>query len=134
MVRSQTGCSVELLTIGARNARFKTPLFSYDPRTKESDLENSLLQPPILVMQQNRIQSHDVPGHIDLLYLARVGKDEQVSHPGLWLDIDGMSTYDKGELWLDTRDCVAQAARIFADTTGTGAVQTPPQQSSGGAQ
>lgn len=115
MIRTQTGCTVHLLTTRPHGAEdFATELVSYNPATKESDLTNKLLQPPVLVMQQNRVQSHDVPGHFDLLYLARVAAGESVSNVGYWLDVSAMNEHDERELWMDTRNCVGRAAQIFA--------------------
>ncbi len=114
LVTQETGCRVYLLPVrGGAEAPFVKPIPTYNPSTDQSDLENGLLQPPIFVMQQNRTQSHNVPGHIDLLFLGEVAEEQKIRNRGQWLELAGIDQYSERQLWPDTRRCILDAAALF---------------------
>jgi hypothetical protein len=115
LVQRETGCTVTLIGAAGIGSTFAEKLNTWNPESRHADIENDLLAPPILVMQQNRRQSHEVPGHIDLLYLGTVGVDERVSNRGMWLDLRSLSQYAQAQLWPDTRKCVERAAACYAE-------------------
>lgn len=118
IVQRETGCSVQLIAVSkGLEAAFSEKVYTFDPHTNQSSLENDLLGPPVLLMRQNRAQSHDVPGHVDILFLGKLQENQQVSDRGMWLYPDQMSDYPDKQLWPDTRTCVKRAAQIYNGLT-----------------
>ena len=102
IVKDETGCNVTLLAVSQRSfAVFSEDVDTYNPRTEQNDIPNSLLHPPIMVMQQNRLQSHDVPGHIDLLYLGYAEPHQKTMGRGKWVGLDALDDYPDRNLWPD---------------------------------
>ena len=114
IVQRETLCHVDLLSASSLGGSFARKIVTWNPQSGNADLENDLLAPPILVMQQNRRQSHDIPGHIDLLFLATVEPGLQTGKRGIWLDLDDMGSYSLRQLWPDTRECLKQASERYA--------------------
>lgn len=114
LVSNETGCNVKLLAVSrGANADFGKRVYTFDPHSRRSNLANALLEPPIIMMQQNRRQSHDVPGHIDLIFLGSVEDGSTVRDPGMWLDLADFGSHTEGELWPDTRECLKAAGEIY---------------------
>jgi hypothetical protein len=114
IVYEETGCAVTLIAAATNHgSAFSEKVYTYNPQTGAPDLENYLLQPPIMVMKQSREQSHEVPGHIDLIFLAQVDANQQPRKRGVWLEISGMDNVAERRLWPDTRKCIREAAELY---------------------
>ena len=114
IVQRETLCHVDLLSATSLDGSFAKKIETWNPQSQNADLENELLAPPILVMQQNRRQSHDIPGHIDLLFLATVSSEQPIGRRGIWLNLDDLGGYSSRQLWPDTRECLKQASERYA--------------------
>jgi hypothetical protein len=114
LVRQETGCDVTLLAVGQPGGAFSTDVTTYHPPGDTTAEANSLLQPPVLVMQQNRTQSHDVPGHIDLLYVASGDPSQDTKGQGRWVALEDLRMKDQQKYWPDTKTCVERAAQVYA--------------------
>ena len=116
LVRSETGCNVDLLPGTAtlvRGGGFSEPIETYNRETGRSDLENELIGSPLVVMQQNRSQRYEVPGHIDLIYLARVRDGQTTYGDATLLALNDLDMISESQLWRDTKECIRRASKEF---------------------
>ncbi len=114
IVQRETLCNISLLSANPPYGSFAQKIATWNPHSGNPDINNDLLAPPILVMQQNRRQSHDIPGHIDLLFLGTVGSEETIGRRGIWLNLNDLTSYNRSQLWPDTRECLKRASDRYA--------------------
>lgn len=115
LVLDETGCHVELLTSTAtllENGRFSETIATFNHETGRTDLQNELVGSPLIVMQQNRVQRYEVPGHVDLIYLGRVTSGDTVGDASL-RSLSDLDRIDGRYLWNDTRECIKRSAAEF---------------------
>jgi hypothetical protein len=115
LVLNETGCAVDLLPLTRTIVLdgFSETVLTYNHDTGRTDLENQLVGSPLIVMQQNRPQRSEVPGHIDLVYLARVRDGGSPRGDASLLRIDELGGIHESQLWWDTRVCINRAADEF---------------------
>jgi hypothetical protein len=121
LVHAETGCTVDLMRGSGTLVRggFSEVIATYNQETGRTDLENELVGSPLIVMQQNRPQRYDIPGHIDLIYLARVREGQTVSGDAALFSLRGIETFHESQLWSDTKECIRRAAEEFDALTGS---------------
>jgi hypothetical protein len=126
LVHKETGCNVDLLTGSGsliRRGHFSETIETYNHETGTTDLMNELVGSPLIVMQQNRPQRYDVPGHVDLIYLGRV-RGGRVAGDATLVGLSELDNLSESQLWFDTKECIRRAAAEYVrlrDTSLAGA-------------
>jgi hypothetical protein len=140
LVLEETGVGVTLLpgpgTL-VRNGGFAERITTFNPETGSNDIQNEIVGSPLIVMQQNRMQRYEVPGHIDLIYLGEVqGENVTPREEAQFFHLNTLSKMNQRALWPDTRECIERAAQEFVKIIqvrdrreGGGTVGTPPPRS-----
>ncbi len=114
LVERATGCTVHLLAVDpSPGAGFSEPVATYHSPEEGQGEPNLLLQPPILVMQENRTQTYGVPGHFDLLYIAQGDPSQPVRCRGEWMSLRDIDNRQPDKLWRDTSECIQRAADVY---------------------
>jgi len=114
-VEELTGCRIRL-------DRYHATLIRSDGLSEKMhtasarEEDNEIFIPPLIIMRQNRAQTNEVPGHIDLIYLARVEDAGPLRAKAQWIqmvDLEDQKQFPQSRIWPDTVACVTRAAEVF---------------------